>query len=106
MNALKLTLGITLMCNIFVTGCTTPVPVVSQTMRCDASPDLLASECGKPKQIPEDATYETLLGVMRDDRQALLECGIKMEALRDSIVRCNQQTDQFNKKVEVINNRK
>ncbi len=88
---------------LLVGGCTTPVPVVSHTLRCDMNTELLESRCAKPRTIATDATFETVVDVMRDDRQALLECGLRMEALQESIRRCNQQTEQLNSRIDDIN---
>lgn len=84
-------------------ACATPVPVATHSLRCDASAELLTARCENPKPVAEDATFATVVDVMRKDRQALLECGLRMEALQESIIRCNQQTDQFNTKLDKIN---
>jgi len=88
---------------LLVGGCATPVPVVSHSLRCDTNAELLASKCAKPRTLAADATFETVVDVMRDDRQALLECGLRMEALQESISRCNQQTEQLNTRIDDIN---
>lgn len=87
-----------------LTGCTTPVPVASHSLRCEVSAELLKSECAQPTAISEDATFAAVVDTMRADRQALLECRSRMVALRDSIIRCNRQADSYNQKVDEINN--
>ena len=89
----------------FVAGCKT-VTVVPHAFNCEAGADLLANKCASPKQIAGNATYAMLVDTMQMDRQALQECGIAAEALRDSIRRCNQATDEYNKKIDELNNRK
>lgn len=84
-------------------GCTSPLPVVPQAIRCDVDPALLAGKCAAPSPIPADATFGGLVGAMQNDRQALRECALSAEALRASIGRCNAATDEFNKKVDEIN---
>ena len=74
-------------------------------MRCDVSPDLMASRCPSPAKIPNDATFGGLADAELSDRHALRECGVTVDALRDSINKCNQATDEFNKKVDEINDR-
>jgi hypothetical protein len=83
-------------------ACATPVPVATHSLRCDASAELLTAKCENPQPVAEDATFATVVDVMRKDRQALLECGLRMEALQASIIRCNHQADQFNTKLDKI----
>lgn len=97
--------GVIILGGFFVVGCVTPVPVATHALRCDVSEEILASQCDRPKQLPEDATYESVVDAMREDRQALLECGLKMEALKQSLVICRQQSEQFNKNIDEINDR-
>lgn len=103
MNTFCVRFSLILMMGTLVTGCATPIPVATPALRCEASAELLASQCEKPKPLPDDATYETVVDAMREDRQALLECGLKVDALRESINRCNQQAYQLNSKVDEIN---
>ena len=105
MNAfgVKLT-AISLAC-LLVAGCKT-VTVVPHALNCDANAELLASKCASPRQIASNTTYATLVDTMQMDRQALQECGIAAEALRDSIRRCNQATDEYNRKIDELNSRK
>lgn len=91
---------------IFITGCTTTVPVVPHAIRCELSAELQASNCQEPGQLPQDATFQTLVDTMLADRQALRECGLSVNALRESIKKCNQATDEFNKKIDAINSNK
>lgn len=84
-------------------ACASPVPVATHSLRCDASAELLTVRCENPQPVAEDAIFATVVDVMRKDRQALLECGLRMEALQESIIRCNQQADQFNTKLDRIN---
>ena len=92
-----------LMGGLFIAGCTTPVPVVPHAIRCELGADLQSSRCPTPKPLPEDATFQTLVDTMLADRQALRECGLTAKALRDSIDKCNQATDDFNKKIDEMN---
>lgn len=84
-------------------GCCTPVPVVPKAIRCEPSAELLAHQCAAPEQLPENATFQTLVDTMLADRQALRECALAEKALRDSITKCNQANDGFNKKIDELN---
>jgi len=103
MNMPSLEKALILMGVLFIAGCTTPVPVVPHAIRCELSADMQASRCPEPKSLPEDATFQTLVDTMLADRQALRECGLTANALRDSINKCNQTTDDFNKKIDEMN---
>ncbi|MCK9201128.1 MAG: hypothetical protein M0P59_10060 [Gallionella sp.] len=103
MNMPRLKNILILMGSIFAAGCTTPVPVVPHAIRCELSAELQAGNCSAPKPLPEDATFQTLVDTMLTDRQALRECGLTANALRDSINKCNQATDDFNKKIDELN---
>jgi hypothetical protein len=65
--------------------------------------DLLAGKCAAPRPIPKDTTYAALVDTMQADRQALRECSIAAQTLRDAITRCNQATDEYNKKIDAMN---
>jgi hypothetical protein len=84
-------------------ACATPVPVATHSLRCDASAELLTARCEYPQPVADDATFATVVDVMHKDRQALLECGLRMAALQESIIRCNRQTDQLNTRLDKIN---
>lgn len=88
---------------IFIAGCTTPVPVVPHAIRCELSTDLQSRNCSEPKPLPQDATFQTLVDTMLADRQASRECGLLVGALRDSINKCNQAIDEFNKEIDKSN---
>lgn len=105
MSSLYIKICPVIACSLIVSGCATPVPVASHTLQCDVSMELLASKCKHPEPVSKETTYEEMVDVMREDRQALLECGLKLEALRDSIIRCNQQSEQFNNTMDEINRR-
>ncbi len=91
--------------SLFVTGCKT-LPVVPHAIGCDVSAELLASKCAAPEPVTNDTTYAALVDTMQADRKALRECGITADTLRDAIKRCNQSTDEYNKKIDAINNAK
>lgn len=103
MNSSRLMRTLIVLGGSVITGCATPVPVVSHTLRCDANAELMASQCARPKPIADDATFEMVIATMRDDRHALQECGILLDSLRESINRCNQQVDAFNEKIDEMN---
>lgn len=103
MNAPRLRNILILMGGICIAGCTTTVPVVPHAIRCELGPKLKAYRCAEPKPLPQDATFQTLVDTMLADRQALLECNLSANALRNSINRCNQATDDFNKKIDELN---
>ncbi len=90
-------------CLLF-TGCSTLV-VAPHATRCDVSAELAAFKCADPSKIPAEATFSNLVDVSRADRQALLECGISLNTLRDSLNRCNQAIDEYNQKVDQANAR-
>ncbi len=88
--------------SLLIAGCRT-VPVVPHAMKCDVSPELLAGKCATPTQIANDSTYATLIDSMQADRKALRECGLNVDTLRDAIRRCNQATDEYNRKIDALN---
>jgi hypothetical protein len=90
---------------LFIAGCQT-LPVVPHAINCDVSAEMLASKCAKPVPITNDATYATLVDAMQADRKALQECGITGDAIRGALIRCNRATDEYNKKIDAINNKK
>lgn len=90
-------------CLLF-TGCSTLV-VAPHATRCDVSAELSAYKCTDPSKIPDGATFSSLVDVSRTDRQSLVECGISLNALRDSLNRCNQAIDEYNQKVDQANTR-
>lgn len=104
-NAPGMRLAVISLSCLFIGGCKT-VTVVPHALNCDANAELLTSKCAAPRQIASDTTYATLVDTMQMDRQALQECGIAAETLRDSIRRCNQATDEYNKKIDELNSRK
>jgi hypothetical protein len=87
-----------------LSACST-VAVVPHAMKCDASAPLLAARCAQPAPLAGEATFAAMVDAMRSDRQALRECALSFEALRDSLIRCNQATDDFNRKIDAINAR-
>lgn len=105
MNTPYLKYALILMAGISAAGCKTIIEVPS-AIRCDASAELLARKCAKPGQIPEDATYGTLVDTTLADRKALSECGLTAGELRESLEKCNQAIDGFNKKIDEINGKK
>lgn len=88
---------------LFAAGCTTPVPVVTKNIRCEADARLLASACPKPRELPPDATFQTLVDTMMEDRKALSECGSSVQALVQSLNACKQAVDELNKEVDALN---
>jgi len=103
MNRLRLKLGAMLASSVMLAGCCPTLSVAPHAIRCNADAELLAHKCPLPNQIPDDATFQAVVDAMRSDRQALRDCGISLDALRDSINRCNQTVDDFNKKIDEIN---
>jgi hypothetical protein len=91
---------------LFAAGCTTPVPVVARNISCEADARLLASNCPKPRELPPDATFQTLVDTMLEDRKALTECGSSVQALVQSLNACKKAVDEFNKEVDTLNNKK
>jgi hypothetical protein len=90
---------------LFISGCQT-LPVASHAIKCDVSAELLAAKCATPLQITNDTTYAKLVDTMQADRKALQECGATADALRDALKRCNQATDEYNKKIDAANSSK
>ena len=89
--------------SMLVAGCRT-VPVVPHAVACDASAELLASKCPPPRPLADNATFAALVDTMQADRQALRECGITVDALIKTIKQCNHATDEYNKRIDAINN--
>jgi len=105
MKTLCLKLTPLIACCLFITGCKT-VTVVPHAISCDASAELLARKCATPKPIANDATFATLVETSQADRQALRECAITVDTMRETINRCKQATDEFNKKIDATNSTK
>jgi hypothetical protein len=105
MKAARLRLTPILLGSLFLAGCKT-LTVVPHAVSCEVSKELLAGKCAEPRPIANDTTYAALVDTMQADRKALRECGIAADALRDAIKRCNQATDEYNKKVDALNNTK
>lgn len=96
---------LTLAGSLLLAGCQT-LPVVPHAIGCDVSAELLAGKCAAPRQITNDATYATLVDTMQADRNALRDCSIAAETLRETIKHCNQATDEYNKKIDALNHNK
>jgi len=105
MKAAKLKLAPILLGSLFIAGCKT-LTVVPHAVNCEVSKELLAGKCAEPRPIANDTTYAALVDTMQADRKALRECSITADTLRDAIKRCNQATDEYNKKIDAINNTK
>jgi hypothetical protein len=86
-------------------GCQT-LPVVPHAINCEISAERLTGKCAVPKDIPNNATYSSLVDTMQADRKALRECSIEADTLREAIRRCNQATEEYNKKIDALNSRK
>lgn len=86
-------------------SCTRVVPLVPHAIPCEVSDELLAKECAKPSQLSEGTTFMDLVDKMRSDRKALQECDISQAALRESIKTCNKRIEEFNRKIDDLNNK-
>ncbi len=104
MRALCMRLAI-LLGSLSISGCKT-LPVVPHAISCDVNAELLTGKCAEPRPVANNATYAALVDAMQADRKALRECGITADTLRDAIKRCNQATDEYNKKIDAINSAK
>jgi len=105
MKATKLKLTPILLGSLFIAGCKT-LTVVPHAVSCNVNAELLAGKCAEPKPIANNTTYAALIDIMQADRKALRECSVTADTLRDAIKRCNQATDEYNKKIDAINNTK
>ena len=105
MQALCFKLTPILLGSLFIAGCQT-LPVVPHAINCDVNAELLASKCATPRQITNDTTYAALVDTMQAERKALRECSITADTLREAIKRCNQATDEYNKKIDTLNSAK
>lgn len=107
MTHISVLIGSVLVCASFLAGCANPtLIVVPHASRCGDKPDdakIASFECAPPKPVPAGATYQTIVDIARDDRQALKECGINMQALRNKVNGCNQAVDKFNSEIDKIN---
>lgn len=88
--------------SLLITGCKT-LPVASHAIGCEVSAELLASKCAAPAPVTNDTTYAALVDTMQADRKALQECGNMADALRGSLLRCNQAADEYNGKIDALN---
>jgi hypothetical protein len=85
-------------------ACTTAVPVVEESLKCDMPADMLAA-CAEPAAIKEGVTYGELIDVSRQDRASLASCSLRQKALADAAVTCTHSIDVYNEKVREINAR-
>lgn len=83
-------------------GCTTPVPVVSEAIRCEPASEI-ARRCDLPLAVREGITYGELVQLMQSDRQALGSCADRHEALAKAIAVCNEQIDSHNQRLRGMN---
>ncbi len=90
---------------LFLAGCQT-LPVIPHAINCEVNTELLDGKCAAPKLVPNTSTYSSLVDTMQADRKSLRDCSIAADALRDTIRRCNQATDEYNKKIDALNSRK
>ena len=86
-----------------LTGCSSTLVVAPHAPRCEVQPDLSTYKCTPPARVPAGTTYGGLVDVLRSDRQSLRECVINIDALRETLGRCNQAVDDYNKKVDEVN---
>ncbi len=94
-----------LLAGFIVAGCQT-LPVVPHAITCEVNAELLASKCATPRPITNDTTYATLIDSMQADRKALQECAVTVETLRDTLKRCAQAANEYNKKIDGVNKMK
>ena len=102
MKARNLTLVPILAGSLCIVGCQT-LPVVPHAMSCDVSAELLNGKCATPMQIANGSNYAGLVDTMQADRKSLQECSVTADTLRDAIRRCNQATEDFNRKIDALN---
>ena len=88
---------------LLLSACVTTMPVATNSIQCNPPEAQLAFKCAEPGKIPEGATFENLVDVMRADRQALRECSISLNALNETVRSCKQAIDQYNQKVDEAN---
>jgi hypothetical protein len=101
---MKKELGSCLVLGTFLfAGCCQTVPVVPRVQGCEINEELLKKECSSPRPLPGDATFSQLVDTMQSDRQALRECAISLTAVRNSMIRCNQEIESFNRQAERMN---
>lgn len=105
MSTPHLKLGLMLAAGLLTAGCAPTLTVVPHMTGCEVSDKLRAGKCALPRQLPDDATFATLVDTMLVERPALRECAALVDALRDSLQRCNQATADFNKTIDEINAR-
>ena len=105
MNKTDLKLAAMVLGILLIAGCRT-LPVVPHAIKCEVSDQLLAGKCAAPKPVSIDTTYAKLVETMQADRKSLQECGLAADALREAIKRCNEATDEYNKKIDAINGAK
>jgi len=105
MKVKRLTFIPILVGSLLLCGCQT-LPVVPHAISCNVNPELLAGKCAAPKPISDTTTYAELVDTLQADRHALQECGIAADTLRQAIKRCNQATEDYNKKIDALNSRK
>lgn len=83
-------------------GCSTPVPVVGEAIRCEP-PAEIARRCDLPASVREGITYGELMQLIQADRQALGSCANRHDALARTIATCNEQIDAHNQRLRGMN---
>jgi hypothetical protein len=90
--------------SLLIAGCKT-LPVVPHAMSCDVNAEILAGKCSAPRQISSGSSYAELVDTMQEDRKSLRECSITADMLRDTLKRCSQATENFNKVIDTLNSK-
>jgi len=89
---------------IALCACTTAVPVVEESLKCDLPASMLAP-CAEPAAIKDGITFGELIDVSSRDRDGLRACALKQKSLADAAVTCTHSIEMYNEKIREINKR-
>jgi hypothetical protein len=85
-------------------GCATAVPTIPPAVRCDV-PANLTQACDAPGLLEPGVLYRDLIRQSMADKQALLQCGSRQQALAAAVEICRRAVDQHNTELQAIDAR-
>jgi hypothetical protein len=85
-------------------GCATAVPTLPPAVRCEVPANLLQA-CEMPGLFEPGALYRDLIRQAMVDRQALVQCGSRQQALAKAVDTCRKDVDQHNADLQAIDAR-
>lgn len=85
-------------------GCATAVPTIPPAVPCDVPANLMQA-CDAPALLEPGAHYRDLIRQAMTDRQALVQCGGRQQALARAVDICRRAVEQHNTELQAIDAR-